>query len=171
MVSLHLNFNGGSCFVCLWRFWQAAATPMVGTINGLWHCTVFYFTHWNNSSHNEFGMNKPNQPSWYLMDEKEYQTCYILHYFAVILYILHFSIKCVKCWLQQPGLNVITELVIGYIYPGKPLANVSFKTYGYISMAQALSFLLDFKLGHYMKIPPRSMFIVQASILVLQKFI
>ncbi|XP_010536755.1 PREDICTED: oligopeptide transporter 1-like [Tarenaya hassleriana] len=62
---------------------------------------------------------------------------------------------------QQMGLNVITELVIGYLYPGKPLANVSFKTYGYISMSQALTFLQDFKLGHYMKIPPRSMFLVQ----------
>ncbi|MCI05631.1 oligopeptide transporter OPT family protein, partial [Trifolium medium] len=35
---------------------------------------------------------------------------------------------------QQAGLNVITELIIGYLYPGKPLANVAFKTYGYISM-------------------------------------
>ncbi|KAF8391689.1 hypothetical protein HHK36_023998 [Tetracentron sinense] len=64
---------------------------------------------------------------------------------------------------QQPGLNVITELVIGYLYPGKPLANVAFKTYGYISMSQAIMFLLDFKLGHYMKIPPKSMFIVQLA--------
>ncbi|CAI9088188.1 OLC1v1022447C1 [Oldenlandia corymbosa var. corymbosa] len=62
---------------------------------------------------------------------------------------------------QQPGLNVITELIIGFIYPGRPLANVSFKTYGYISMTQALMFLSDFKVGHYMKIPPRSMFFVQ----------
>ncbi|XP_072970553.1 oligopeptide transporter 1-like [Typha angustifolia] len=62
---------------------------------------------------------------------------------------------------QQPGLNIITEMVIGYIYPGKPLANVVFKTYGYISMAQALGFLGDFKLGHYMKIPPRAMFWAQ----------
>ncbi|KAL6275336.1 hypothetical protein ACE6H2_018937 [Prunus campanulata] len=62
---------------------------------------------------------------------------------------------------QQPGLNVITELIIGYIYPGKPLANVAFKTYGYISMSQGLMFLQDFKLGHYMKIPPKSMFVVQ----------
>ncbi|KAL6990604.1 oligopeptide transporter [Sarracenia purpurea var. burkii] len=62
---------------------------------------------------------------------------------------------------QQPGLNVITELIIGYMYPGKPLANVSFKTYGYISMTQAIMFLSDFKLGHYMKIPPKSMFVVQ----------
>ncbi|XP_058114886.1 oligopeptide transporter 5-like [Magnolia sinica] len=62
---------------------------------------------------------------------------------------------------QTPGLNVITELVIGYMYPGKPLANVAFKTYGYISMNQAIQFLADFKLGHYMKIPPRSMFVAQ----------
>jgi len=50
---------------------------------------------------------------------------------------------------------------MGVILPGKPIANVCFKTYGYISMSQAVSFLSDFKLGHYMKIPPRSMFIVQ----------
>ncbi|CAN6479729.1 unnamed protein product [Victoria cruziana] len=62
---------------------------------------------------------------------------------------------------QTPGLNVITEMIIGYMYPGRPLANVAFKTYGYISMTQAISFLSDFKLGHYMKIPPRSMFVVQ----------
>ncbi|RIA05615.1 hypothetical protein BRARA_K00133 [Brassica rapa] len=62
---------------------------------------------------------------------------------------------------QQMGLNVIAELIIGYLYPGKPLANVAFKTYGYVSMSQALSFVGDFKLGHYMKIPPRSMFLVQ----------
>jgi len=49
------------------------------------------------------------------------------------------------------------------MYPGRPLANVSFKTYGYISMSQAIMFLQDFKLGHYMKIPPRSMFIVQVT--------
>ncbi|CAN8326030.1 unnamed protein product [Cochlearia groenlandica] len=62
---------------------------------------------------------------------------------------------------QQMGLNVITELIIGYLYPGKPLANVAFKTYGYMSMSQALYFVGDFKLGHYMKIPPRSMFLIQ----------
>jgi OPT family oligopeptide transporter len=36
-----------------------------------------------------------------------------------------------------------------------------FKVYGYISMHQALAFLQDFKLGHYMKIPPRTMFMTQ----------
>ncbi|XP_051124127.1 oligopeptide transporter 4-like [Andrographis paniculata] len=62
---------------------------------------------------------------------------------------------------QTPGLNVIAEYIMGIIYPGRPIANVCFKTYGYISMSQAVSFLNDFKLGHYMKVPPRSMFIVQ----------
>lgn len=50
---------------------------------------------------------------------------------------------------------------MGIIYPGRPIANVCFKTYGYISMSQAVSFLNDFKLGHYMKIPTRAMFVVQ----------
>ena len=59
---------------------------------------------------------------------------------------------------QQVGLNVITELIIGYALPGKPIAMMMFKTWGYITMAQALTFTSDFKLGHYMKIPPRPMF-------------
>lgn len=62
---------------------------------------------------------------------------------------------------QQPGLNIITEYIIGYLYPGRPVANMCFKVYGYISMVQGLYFVGDFKLGHYMKIPPRSMFAIQ----------
>ncbi|KAG0349228.1 hypothetical protein BG004_000452 [Podila humilis] len=60
-----------------------------------------------------------------------------------------------------PGLNVITELVIGYILPGKPIANMTFKCYGYMAMYQCNLLLSDLKLGHYMKIPPRSMFVGQ----------
>ncbi|KAJ7042920.1 oligopeptide transporter [Mycena alexandri] len=62
---------------------------------------------------------------------------------------------------QQVGLNVITELIIGYALPGHPIAMMMFKTWGYITMAQALTFTSDFKLGHYMKIPPRTMFTAQ----------
>ncbi|XP_077248497.1 oligopeptide transporter 7-like isoform X2 [Tasmannia lanceolata] len=62
---------------------------------------------------------------------------------------------------QTPGLNIITEYIIGYLYPGYPVANICFKVYGYISMSQAVTFLQDFKLGHYMKIPPRTMFMAQ----------
>jgi OPT family oligopeptide transporter len=62
---------------------------------------------------------------------------------------------------QTVGINVIAELIIGYALPGRPLAMMLFKTWGYITMSQAISFTGDFKLGHYMKIPPRSMFSCQ----------
>ncbi|KAI9653398.1 MAG: hypothetical protein M1821_007063 [Bathelium mastoideum] len=61
----------------------------------------------------------------------------------------------------QIGLNVLTEFIMGYMQPGKPLALMMFKTYGYITMSQALSFVSDLKFGHYMKIPPRTMFSAQ----------
>ncbi|OWM68089.1 hypothetical protein CDL15_Pgr016289 [Punica granatum] len=64
---------------------------------------------------------------------------------------------------QTPALNVITEYIIGYLYPEYPVANILFKVYGYISMKQGITFLQDFKLGHYMKIPPRSMFMAQVA--------
>ncbi|KAK6945862.1 LOW QUALITY PROTEIN: Oligopeptide transporter, OPT superfamily [Dillenia turbinata] len=60
-----------------------------------------------------------------------------------------------------PGLNIIAEHIMGVILPGKPIANTCFKIYCHMSMAQAVSFLSDFKLELYMKIPPRSKFLVQ----------
>ncbi|KAI1462911.1 small oligopeptide transporter [Daldinia caldariorum] len=58
----------------------------------------------------------------------------------------------------QLGLNVLTEFVVGYMLPGHPLAMMMFKNYGYICIQQALYFAQDLKLGHYMKVPPRTMF-------------
>ncbi|KAF8928298.1 OPT oligopeptide transporter protein-domain-containing protein [Dissophora ornata] len=60
-----------------------------------------------------------------------------------------------------PGLNVITELICGYMLPGKPIANMTFKCYGYMAMYQCMNLVSDLKLGHYMKIPPRAMFVAQ----------
>ncbi|KAJ5511383.1 Tetrapeptide transporter OPT1/isp4 [Penicillium expansum] len=59
------------------------------------------------------------------------------------------------------GLNVITEFIIGYMQPGRPMAMMLFKTYGYISMYQGMYFSQDLKIGHYMKIPPRVTFMAQ----------
>ena len=58
----------------------------------------------------------------------------------------------------EVGLNVLMEFIIGYALPGRPIAMMLFKTWGYIPMAQALEFVKDFKLGHYMKVPHRPMF-------------
>ncbi|KAF8258943.1 OPT oligopeptide transporter protein-domain-containing protein [Lactarius quietus] len=62
---------------------------------------------------------------------------------------------------QQVNLNVIAELIVGYLLPGRPIAVMMFKSWGSITMVQALNFTSDFKLGHYMKIPPRQMFFCQ----------
>jgi len=63
--------------------------------------------------------------------------------------------------MQQPGYDIIAQFIFGYVYPGKPIANLLFKMYGRISTVHALSFLSDLKLGHYMKIPPRCMYTAQ----------
>ncbi|GJN90368.1 hypothetical protein Rhopal_003379-T1 [Rhodotorula paludigena] len=60
------------------------------------------------------------------------------------------------------GLNVITEFVAGWIWPGKPIANIVFKVYGYMAMLQSIELTSDLKLGLYMKVPPRALFLCQA---------
>ncbi|XXG67168.1 hypothetical protein AAC387_Pa06g0574 [Persea americana] len=38
---------------------------------------------------------------------------------------------------QTLGLNIITDYIIGYLYPGRPIANICFEVYGHISMSKA----------------------------------
>ncbi|KAI6247251.1 Glutathione transporter [Erysiphe necator] len=64
---------------------------------------------------------------------------------------------------QQPSIYIICQLVCGKFFPGKPVANMIFVTYGYISSAQGIKFSGDLKLGHYMKIPPRVLFSIQLA--------
>ena len=52
---------------------------------------------------------------------------------------------------------------MGYLLPGKPVANMCFRVYGSSNLINAISFLSDFKLGHYMKVPPRTMFAAQVA--------
>ncbi|KAI9744755.1 MAG: hypothetical protein M1818_001680 [Claussenomyces sp. TS43310] len=62
---------------------------------------------------------------------------------------------------QHSSIYLICQLVCGAVFPGRPVANMVFVTYGYISSAQGIKFCSDLKLGHYMKIPPRLLFSVQ----------
>lgn len=82
---------------------------------------------------------------------------------------------------QQSSLFLICQLICGSLFPGRPVANMVFVTYGYvdfpsypsfgdgllttlcvqITSTQGLKFASDLKLGHYMKIPPRLLFSVQ----------
>ncbi|KAI1446405.1 OPT-domain-containing protein [Annulohypoxylon stygium] len=62
---------------------------------------------------------------------------------------------------QHSSIYLICQLICGVVFPGRPVANMVFVTYGYISSAQGIKFAADLKLGHYMKIPPRLLFSVQ----------
>ncbi len=59
------------------------------------------------------------------------------------------------------GLNIISEFVIGTSCPATPIGNILFKTMAYMSLNQALDLVGDLKLGHYIKIPPKHMFVAQ----------
>lgn len=61
----------------------------------------------------------------------------------------------------QITLNVLAEFIGGSFVEGSAVGMCFFKTYGYLTCAQALNFAGDLKLGHYVKIPPRVMFFAQ----------
>ncbi|GAA5877802.1 hypothetical protein JCM16303_000242 [Sporobolomyces ruberrimus] len=69
------------------------------------------------------------------------------------------------------SINLIVELVAGYLMPGRPLANMLFKMYSVTTIGAGLTFVQDLKLGHYMKIPPRSTFTVQIVATFLTSFV
>ncbi|KAF9196655.1 hypothetical protein BGZ50_008600 [Haplosporangium sp. Z 11] len=60
---------------------------------------------------------------------------------------------------SQIGLNVLSEVVCGYLLPGNQLGNSVFKCYSYMALYQCLNLTQGFKLGHYMKVPPRHIII------------
>ena len=62
---------------------------------------------------------------------------------------------------QPMPTNVMYELIAGYMLPGRPIANMIFKTVAYTTTFHTINFAADLKFGHYMKIPPRIMFTIQ----------
>ncbi|KAK6341576.1 hypothetical protein TWF696_008647 [Orbilia brochopaga] len=61
----------------------------------------------------------------------------------------------------QSSIFLLCQLVAGYAFAGRGIANMVFVTYGYITCTQGLKFASDLKLGQYVKIPPRTLFAVQ----------
>ncbi|KAI8635988.1 OPT family small oligopeptide transporter [Parasitella parasitica] len=59
------------------------------------------------------------------------------------------------------GLNVFAEMVCGFVFPGLPVANMYFKTLGFNTLSQAGTMTSDLKIGHYLKVPPRAVFLNQ----------
>ncbi|KAK7203373.1 OPT oligopeptide transporter protein-domain-containing protein [Myxozyma melibiosi] len=56
------------------------------------------------------------------------------------------------------GLNIITELISGKMYPGNPNALMTLKAYGVMIDGQAATYISDQKAAHYTKVPPRAVF-------------
>ncbi|EPQ31325.1 uncharacterized protein PFL1_01509 [Pseudozyma flocculosa PF-1] len=72
---------------------------------------------------------------------------------------------------QEVGLNILSEFIIGYMKPGSATGMMLFKTFCYMIVYQGLSFTGDMKFGHYMKIPPKDMFVAQVSAIVVSSFV
>lgn len=64
---------------------------------------------------------------------------------------------------QPLSLNFLAQVIPGALLPGKPIANMIFKCYSIETLYSAQMFTQDLKLGHYLKIPPRTTFMVQLT--------
>jgi OPT family small oligopeptide transporter len=89
--------------------------------------------------------------------------------FATILAIPLAMIQAITN--QSISFNVMHEVVAGYMVPGKPVANMIFKAIALMGSSQAVTFAGDLKLGHYMKVPPRIMFLAQTVAAVVSCFV
>ena len=56
-------------------------------------------------------------------------------------------------------MNLLAEIIPGLLLPGNPLVNMVFKVYSVQTLTEAVSFVQDLKLGHYIKVPPRVTFL------------
>jgi OPT family small oligopeptide transporter len=69
------------------------------------------------------------------------------------------------------GLNVLTELIVGYALPGHPEALMFVKAFGYNINGQADFYVSDQKMGLYAKIPPRAMYRGQLISAIITAFV
>ncbi|KAF7332678.1 OPT oligopeptide transporter [Mycena kentingensis (nom. inval.)] len=72
---------------------------------------------------------------------------------------------------QTVQLQVVEELIVGYLLPERAVANIVFKAIAYAGTSQGIAIAADLKLGHYMKVPPRMIFTVQMVAGVLTCFV
>jgi hypothetical protein len=56
-------------------------------------------------------------------------------------------------------MNLLVDILSGLLLPGNPVAFMVVKAYSVQTLERATLFLQDLKLGHYIKVPPRAMFL------------
>ncbi|CAG7956299.1 unnamed protein product [Penicillium salamii] len=84
-----------------------------------------------------------------------------------VLYIVPCGIVQGITNVDANQLNVLSELMGGYLFEGKPLANLMFKIISTDLVGQGLYFAMDMKLAHYLKVPPRTCFVAQGVATIL----
>ncbi|KAL7747937.1 OPT superfamily [Sorochytrium milnesiophthora] len=67
--------------------------------------------------------------------------------------------------------NVISEFLVGMVYPGHPVVMMAFKCLSVTVCGAVITLLQDLKIGHYMKVPPRHMFIAQMYSQIIAVFV
>jgi uncharacterized oligopeptide transporter (OPT) family protein len=59
------------------------------------------------------------------------------------------------------NLQPFFQMIAGYMFPGRPLANMYFTTYTYSGLQQGEYLLRDLKLGQQNKLSPKCAFVTQ----------
>ncbi|OGM51347.1 small oligopeptide transporter [Aspergillus bombycis] len=77
------------------------------------------------------------------------------------LYVIPVGTVYAVANLNANVLTVLGEIVSGYLLKEKPLVLLIFKFYAYTGLSQAMYYGADMKLGLYMKIPRRTLFVAQ----------
>ncbi|EJD55068.1 OPT-domain-containing protein [Auricularia subglabra TFB-10046 SS5] len=72
---------------------------------------------------------------------------------------------------QTITLNQVAQIIPGTLLPGNAFANMIFKVYAIQTQIEAINFVQDLKLGHYIKVPPRATFIVQSTATIIASFV
>lgn len=97
-----------------------------------------------------------------------------LPWWGVLLAYIIPAVYMVPCGMIQGvtnvdanQLNVLSEFIGGYMFQGKPIANILFKILSTDVVGQGLYFASDLKLGHYLKIAPTTLFFAQGVATIL----
>ncbi|KAJ5587102.1 small oligopeptide transporter OPT family [Penicillium hispanicum] len=77
------------------------------------------------------------------------------------IYVIPVGIVYAVANLNTNVMTSLGEIIAGYMFTGKPLVLLIFKFYAYTGISQAMIYGADMKLGLYMKIPRRTLFVAQ----------
>jgi len=187
--------TAGNAVVYMWFFAVYTATLVYVGLHHHREVVLGFKSAWNFASgrgafsdvHNRLMAVYPEVPEWWFggifLISFAFGVACIEHYHtAVPVWTIVFGVVLAIIFVVPVGiitavtnisvtLNVMAELVGGYALPGKPLANMIFKTFGFITTAQAVGYAGDLKLAHYTKLPPRHVFVAQLISSILALFV